>query len=75
MKPKPWAVGNVSTFFGVSNRTIYEWLRKGLVPGAFKIGSNWYVDPDTLFEHINKVAHKPTKRSRDDSLGENRHGI
>jgi len=41
-KDKIYGVAELAKFFVVSEKTIWEWCKKGLLP-AFKIGKEWKV--------------------------------
>ena len=48
---KLMTIGAVSDRLGLSESTIYQWLRSGYLPGA-KLGAQWRVDPQKLDDWI-----------------------
>ena len=51
-----WSVCEVASFFNVSDRTVYDWLKENKLPGAFKISRSWFIDRDVLMEECRKKA-------------------
>ncbi len=46
-------VGQVMDSFGVSDETVYRWLRSGKLKG-FRIGRDWRIDARALEEVVNR---------------------
>lgn len=55
-KNKIYGVSELSRFFGVKPKTIWEWCKKGKLP-AFKIGKEWKIRVSdlnrTIIQRIN----------------------
>lgn len=66
-----WTVGDLETYFKACGKTVYRWLNSGQIPGAFKVGGNWYVHKQTFFDGIRAKAAQKVKPV--DSR--NRHGL
>lgn len=52
-KEKIYGVPELARFFAVSEKTIWEWCKKGRLPG-FKIGKEWKVRAVDLQKMINR---------------------
>ena len=60
-KDKIYGVAELAKFFVVSEKTIWEWCKKGLLP-AFKIGKEWKVLVSDLNKAINgKISVRKNK--------------
>lgn len=46
----------VAERLGVSNKSVYTWLREGLIPG-YKVGSTWFIIRDELKETMRHGAN------------------
>lgn len=57
--PPTLGVTEVAERLGVSTKSVYSWLREGLIPG-YKIGTTWFVIRDELKDTLRKGAN--TKR-------------
>ncbi|MEW2011310.1 helix-turn-helix domain-containing protein [Microbacterium sp. NPDC078814] len=55
--PPTLGVTEVAERLGVSTKSVYSWLREGLVPG-YKIGTTWFVIRDELKDTLRKGANK-----------------
>ena len=56
IKDKIYGVAELAKFFVVSEKTIWEWCKKGLLP-AFKIGKEWKVRVSDLNRMISGKIH------------------
>jgi excisionase family DNA binding protein len=54
--------GQLSLYLGVAEKTVYRWLARGLIPGAFKLGGRWFVHQAKLDEGLEKLAKPPANR-------------
>ena len=52
-KDKIYGSKELAAFFGVTEKTIWEWCKKGKLP-AFKIGKEWKVRSADLQKTINQ---------------------
>jgi excisionase family DNA binding protein len=52
-KDKIYGAERLARFFGVTQKTIWEWCKKGKLP-AFKIGKEWKVRISDLNKAINQ---------------------
>ena len=60
-KEKIYSTAALAKFFSVSEKTIWDWCRKGKLPG-FKIGKEWKVRVSDLNRVITgKISSKKTK--------------
>ena len=50
--PEFMTVLEVAELLKVSDRTVYDLCRQGLLPGAAKIGKQWRVDKDDLLAWV-----------------------
>ncbi|PYC99849.1 DNA-binding protein [Microbacterium esteraromaticum] len=48
----------VAERLGVSNKSVYTWLRDGLIPG-YKVGSTWFIIRDELKDTLRRGANVP----------------
>lgn len=48
----------VAERLGVSKKSVYTWLREGLVPG-YKVGSTWFIIRDELKATLRRGANVP----------------
>lgn len=55
--PPTLGVTEVAERLGVSTKSVYSWLREGLVPG-YKIGTTWFVIRDELKDTLRKGANR-----------------
>lgn len=55
-KDKIYGSGELAKFFGVREKTIWEWCKKGKIP-AFKIGKEWKIRVSDLNKVINQKIH------------------
>lgn len=55
-KDKIYGAADLSKFFGVTEKTIWEWCKHGKLP-AFKIGKEWKVRAADLHRMINRKIH------------------
>ncbi len=55
-KDKIYGAGELAKFFGVTQKTIWEWCKKGKLP-AFKIGKEWKVRVSDLNKTIAQKIH------------------
>lgn len=61
-KDKIYGASELAKFFGVTEKTIWEWCKKGKLP-AFKIGKEWKVMAADLHKTINrKIAANRDER-------------
>jgi len=56
-KEKIYSTAALAKFFSVSEKTIWDWCRKGKLPG-FKIGKEWKVRSIDLQKMINGKINK-----------------
>ena len=54
--PPTLGVTEVGERLGVSTKSVYSWLREGLIPG-YKIGTTWFVIRDELKDTLRKGAN------------------
>jgi len=47
-KKKLYSVKELTSILHITPLTICDYLRKGKIPGGFKIGKNWYVGKENL---------------------------
>ena len=60
-KDKIYGAEELAKFFGVTEKTIWEWCKKGKLP-AFKIGKEWKVRVSDLNKTISqKISTKKNK--------------
>lgn len=59
---KIYTVAELSKFFGVAHKTIYEWCKSGKLPG-FKIGKEWMVRASDLHKIIQTKIAPRDKRT------------
>ncbi len=45
-------VKDIKKILPITELSIREYLRKGKMPGAFKIGKNWYLSQDNLKAYL-----------------------
>jgi excisionase family DNA binding protein len=57
--PPTLGATEVAERLGVSTKSVYTWLKEGLIPG-YKIGTTWFVIRDELKDTLRKGAN--TKR-------------
>jgi len=57
-------VPEISKFFGVSKKTVYEWCRFGHLP-AFKIGQEWMLRQSDLQKMINAKVSSAGRKQQD----------
>ena len=57
-KDKILYVPQIAKFFGVSDKTVWEWCKAGKLP-AFKIGKEWRVRKSDLQKMINQKVKSP----------------
>lgn len=63
-KEKIYGAEELARFFAVSEKTIWEWCKKGRLPG-FKIGKEWRVRAVDLQKMINqKISAKKNTEGR-----------
>jgi excisionase family DNA binding protein len=55
------SVGEVATLLRMSDKWTYQQLNKGNIPGAFRIGINWFIDRQTFEEALRERAKKPNR--------------
>ncbi|OGE81332.1 MAG: hypothetical protein A2826_02120 [Candidatus Doudnabacteria bacterium RIFCSPHIGHO2_01_FULL_43_23] len=56
-------VSQIAKFFGVSQKTVWEWCKKGLLP-AFKIGKDWKIRQSDLQKMIHQKIHSPKAQEK-----------
>ncbi|OGE78183.1 MAG: hypothetical protein A2751_03425 [Candidatus Doudnabacteria bacterium RIFCSPHIGHO2_01_FULL_46_14] len=62
-KEKIYGVTELSKFFAVSEKTIWDWCRKGRLPG-FKIGKEWKVRISDLNRLIIGKVNAKTEKGK-----------
>jgi excisionase family DNA binding protein len=55
--PPTLGATEVAERLGVSAKSVYAWLKDGLIPG-YKIGTTWFVIRDELKDTLRKGANK-----------------
>ena len=58
VKDKILHVPQIAKFFGVADKTVWEWCKTGKLP-AFKIGKEWRVRKSDLQKMINQKIKTP----------------
>jgi len=66
------SVGETAAILGVSEKTVYSWVAKGILPGAFKIGGRWFIDKEMMLKELKGRATLPKRNPRP---SEDRHGL
>jgi predicted site-specific integrase-resolvase len=46
---------------GVSNQTMFDWCKRGFVPGAQRVGRNWVIPEDSLKKIDRPKMGRPPK--------------
>lgn len=58
---KIYGAKQLAKFFGVTEKTIWEWCKKGKLP-AFKIGKEWKIRAVDLQKTINQKIKRPKEK-------------
>jgi len=56
-----YSVGELSDLLRVSQKWCYQQLNKGNIPGAFRLGSIWYIDREIFHASLKELALKPQR--------------
>lgn len=50
---------DVATILGVTQQVVYQWLKKGIIPG-YKVGSSWLILRDELRDMMRASSNSRT---------------